>query len=355
MSFQHPGTAGGRKAATRSSHPAASLLARGCTAALMALVLGACARDRLPMLDPVGSVGEAETGLFYISVGVMLLIIVPVILITLWFAWRYRASSSKDAYDPTFTNSPIISKVTIFIPLVTIAILGTISWIYTHRLDPYRPMPGAGTPYEIQAISLDYKWLFIYPEEGVATINELVAPTGRPVTLRLTSDPMMTAIFIPGLISQIYAMPGMETRANFLARKPGVRQGANAMYSGPGFEYQRFKTRLVTPDEFQGWVASVKQGQASGGKNVGALDWAGFQALLPQTTHNPVTYYASVEPDLFARDVRKYMPHYQMKPLPDRTQFDQGLLSAPTDAGHAAHAAAPAHTMTATAATRQER
>ena len=326
MLFVRLGTLRGSRSAVLWAARKRILLARACLAA-SALLLAGC--SRMPMLNPVGTVGEDETRLFYLAVGVMLSIIVPVILLTLWFAWRYRASSGKRGYDPEFTESPIISKVTLFVPLLTISVLGALTWIYTHRLDPYRPLPGHQSPYEIQAISLDYKWLFIYPEEGVATINELVAPTGRPVTLRMTSDPMMTSIFIPGLISQIYTMPGMETRANFMVHAPTERQGANGMYSGPGFEYQRFKTRLVSPDDFHSWVASVKQGNGNSEKHDALLDWAKFNALLPQSTVNPVTYFASVEPDLFARAVRKYMPHYQMNPLPDRAEFDNGMLSAP--------------------------
>ena len=348
MSFERMHEAGGDKPAARWAvrMPRAG---RTAVATLAWLALAGCAGGRMPMLDPAGSVGEAEARLFYLSVGVMLMIIVPVILITLWFAWRYRASSSKDAYDPKFSSSSIIGRITLFVPLLTIAFLGSINWVYTHRLDPYRPMPGKGAPYEIQAISLDYKWLFIYPEEGVATINELVAPTGRPITLRMTSDPMMTAIFIPGLISQIYTMPGMETRANFQADTPVVRQGANAMYSGPGFEYQRFKARLVSPEDFRRWVAALKQGQG-GEKQVAVLDWAGFQALLSPSTDNPVTHYASVEAGLFSRAVRKYMPHYRMKPLPNRSEFDRGTPPTPAGAGAHEHAA-----MAAIQTTRQER
>ncbi len=349
MGFKHLGIHGGRKFVVARSHQSRSTLAGACPALLMLILLGGCSRDRIPMLNPVGAVGEAEAELFYLSVGVMSAIIVPVILVTLWFAWRYRASSRNDAYDPKFSDSSAISKVTLLVPVLTIAVLGALNWVYTHRLDPYRPMPGNDAPYEIQVISLDYKWLFIYPEEGVATINELVAPTGRAVTLRMTSDPMMTAIFIPGLISQIYTMPGMETRANFLAEKPVARQGANAMYSGPGFEYQRFTARVVPPDEFQGWVQALKRGRGGSAKQAALLDWATFETLTPQSTDNPVTYYASVEPDLFAKAVRKYMPHYTMKPLPDRAQFDQGMQSASASAGThdapamTAHAADRAH------------
>ena len=344
------------KAARRMRRPV-----RSCLASAALLLLAGCSTQRMPILNPTGSVGEAEARLFYLAVGVMLLIIVPVMLGTLWLAWHYRASSRKHDYDPEFDDSPVINKVTLFVPLFTIAILGSLTWVYTHRLDPYRPMPGDQRPYEIQAISFDYKWAFIYPEEGIATLNELVAPVGRPVTLRMTSDPMMTSIFIPGLISQIYAMPGMETRANFMAEQTAVKQGANAMYSGPGFEYQRFKTRLVTPEEFSAWVASVKQGRSEGAKPLPMFDWAQYQALLPQSTDTPVTHYARIDPEIFSKSVRKYMPHYRLQPLPDRVQFDAGMQSAPAgaqapspEAPHAAHSAAM-HRAAASNPTQEER
>ena len=292
---------------------------------LAALALMGCAKNNMPILNPVGAVGEAEASVFYMSVIVMAAIGIPVILATLWIAWRYRASSNPSDYDADFDDSPVIHQVTLFVPLFTITILGAITWVYTHRLDPYRPLAGDERPYEIQAISLNYKWLFIYPEEGIATVNELVAPTGRPVTLRMTSDPMMTAIFIPGLISQMYTMPGMESRANFLADKQTIIQGSNAMYSGPGFEYQRFKTHLVAPEKFSSWVASIKVGQGGAPMNKANLDMSGYVALTAPTTDTPITYYAAVDPTLFTQVVRKYMPEYRLNPLPTREEFDNGI------------------------------
>ncbi len=287
-------------------------------------MLAGCGKDSMPILNPVGEVARDEASVFYMSVIVMLVIIVPVMIGTLWIAWRYRASSNHDDFDPEFDDSPIIHQVTLFVPLFTIGILSAITWVYTHKLDPYRPLEGDKPPYEIQAVSLDYKWLFIYPEEGIATVNELVAPTNRPVTLRLTADPMMTSIFIPGLISQIYTMPGMETKANFLADKEAVLQGANAMYSGPGFEYQRFKTRLINPDRFENWVGAVKQGSSDAPSQAQMLDKSVYLTLTPQSTDNPVTHYSAIEPGLFTHIVRKYMPGYVMNPLPTKEQYDSG-------------------------------
>ena len=233
--------------------------ARAIGLALLLPALAACSRANMPMLNPVGDVTETILELLTISTVVMLAIVVPVIAGALWIAWRYRDRPDHAGYDPKFDHSPVIDKVTFYVPLLTIAVLGSLTWIYTHKLDPYKVRPGGdtSTPYEIFAVALDYKWLFIYPSAGVATVNELVAPIDRPVTIRITSDPMMTSLFIPSLVSQIYAMPGMETRANFMAPVAAELDGANAMYSGPEFYRQRFKTRLVAQPAFDEWLAKV--------------------------------------------------------------------------------------------------
>ncbi len=296
---------------------------------LLPLLLSSCSKANMPMLNPVGEVAESEYELLVISTLIMACIIVPVIIGTLWIAWRYRASRDASDYDPEFEESKPINMLTLFVPLLTILALGTVTWIYTHRLDPYRPLVGDEKPYEIQAVSLDYKWLFIYPEEGVATVNQLVAPTERAVTIRITSDPMMTSIFIPAIISQIYAMPGMETRANFMAPEPTVLQGANAMYSGPGFSKQRFLMHLLTPEEFQAWANNV--GSASnviGDAEVtqeARLDFERYEQLVERTEGYPITYFSSAEPELFSRIVQKYMPHYTMKPLKTTEEYDKEL------------------------------
>lgn len=297
----------------------------GAAAGGLLLAAGGCSPVSMPILNPQGHVGKTEYELFVMVVTVMAVVLLPVIVGILWIAWHYRSSTPRDDYDPDFTSSKLISGVTLFVPLCTIAVLATINWIYTHKLDPYRPLGGAEQPYEIQAVSLDFKWLFIYPEAGIATVNQLVAPTGRPVTIRITSDPMMTSIFIPGLISQIYAMPGMETRANFLADTPDQREGANAQYSGPGFDKQRFITHILEPAAFAEWTKGVAEGKSLQGageaKIEDTLDMARYKQLSKRTASEPITYFKAVSPDLFEGVVRQYMPHYHMNPLPTAASY----------------------------------
>jgi len=293
--------------------------------------LSACSVEKMPMLNPAGEVGELEFELLVMTTLIMAAIVIPVILLTLWIAWRYRASANHSDYDPEFDNSKIITAVTIFVPLITIAILGGITWVYTHKLDPYRPV-GEGRPYEIQAISLDYKWLFIYPKEGVATLNELVAPVGKPITIRITSDPMMTSIFIPGLISQIYAMPGMESRANFMVERPVEFEGSNAMYSGPGFETQRFKTHVLNQSDFDAWVAS--KAPYKGGKSEETLDFARYKKLTVRSTNEPIHFFSSIETNLFEKVIQAYMPEYRMKKLLSKKEYDTGVVSHSEMGGH---------------------
>ncbi len=298
---------------------------RGFVVGAILFTTTGCSRVSMPMLNPEGYVGRSGLELLVITTVIMALVIVPVIAGTLWIAWRYRSSAGRTDYDPDFTDSKLISGVTIFVPLITIAALGTMTWIYTHRLDPYRPLGTTERPYEIQAVSLDYKWLFIYPEAGVATINQLVAPSGQPVTIRITSDPMMTSIFIPGLINQIYAMPGMETRANFLADNPEQREGANAMYSGPGFEHQRFITHILAPDDFAAWAKGAAEGKSLEGAEAAKveekLDMAYYKKLVVRSNDVPITYFKSIDADLFQDIVRLYMPQYQMSSLPTGAEY----------------------------------
>ncbi len=292
-----------------------------------ALILAGCSREKFPILNPNGYVGEMEFQLLWVTLLIMAAIVIPVIILTFWVLWRYRASADAN-YDPDFDHSPVISAVTIFVPFATIAGLGWANWDYTHSLDPYRPLGKEQTPYEIDAISLDYKWLFIYPEDGLATVNELVAPVDTPVTIRVTSDPVMTSIFIPGLISQIYAMPGSETRSNFLATEPRVMDGANAQFNGPDFANQRFKTHLLTKEDFKSWVEAAKTGkplaESPGFVFEPVMSFERYQTLAKQSPSEPIMYFGNVEPNLFEKIVRIYSPHYQMNPLPTEVQYVNG-------------------------------
>ncbi len=291
--------------------------------------LSACIQEKMPILNPNGHVGELEKDLMIATLIIMAVIVIPVMLLTFWMAWRYRAGSGA-TYDPDFHDSKLIEGITLFVPLITIVVLGWATWSYTHSLDPYRPLGGTKKPYEINAVSLDHKWLFIYPEEGVATVNQLAAPVGHPVTIRLTSDPMMTSIFVPGLLSQIYAMPGMESRANFLAERAEVMDGTNAMFSGPGYSRQRFKTHLLEPDQFAAWVENVRSGQlppdAADAKAEPILDMARYQELVKRTESEPIMYFASAEGNMFEKIVQIYSPNYKANPLPTEMEFRTGQM-----------------------------
>ncbi|ROU06279.1 ubiquinol oxidase subunit II [Lysobacter enzymogenes] len=281
----------------RAIHRASAL------AAVVAATLTGCAASRMPILNPVGPVAQKQTELLLIATVTMLLIVVPIILATLWVIWRYRASTHNPDYDPEFTSSRTLGAIVLFVPLITVASIGAITWFSTHDLDPYKPIPGKQPPLEIQAIGLDFKWLFIYPEQGVATVNDLTVPVDRPVTIRLSSDPMMTSLFVPGLVTQIYAMPGMETRTNFLADRAIELQGRNGNYSGLGFSHQRFKVRVVADAAFDRWLRD----QAASPRT---LDRAAYDELIKPSDGYPVTAYGRAEPGLFAEVIKKYSPRH---------------------------------------------
>ncbi len=263
------------------------------------LSLTGCTASRMPILDPVGPVAQQQAELLLIATGIMLLIVIPIILATLWVVWRYRASRRAPDYDPEFTSSRTLGAIVLFVPLITVAAVGAITWFSTHDLDPYKPIASEQPPLEIQAIGLDFKWLFIYPGQGVATVNDLTVPVDRPVTIRLSSDPMMTSLFVPGLITQIYAMPGMETRTNFLADRPVELQGRNGNYSGLGFSHQHFKVRAVAAEEFGHWLGRVAASPER-------LDRTAYERLAKPSDGYPVTAYGHAQPGLFAEVIGKY-------------------------------------------------
>lgn len=194
----------------------------------MALLAGACDLRRAAVLDPKGPVALAERDLLFDAFSVMMIVIVPVIILTLWFAWRYRASNTNAQYAPAWANSAKIDAVVWLIPAAIVIALGVLLWRSTYKLDPYRPLEAAGAPLEVQVVAQDWKWLFIYPEQGIAVVNQLAFPAGRPVSLRITSDTVMNSFYVPQLAGQIYAMAGMQTRLQLLADQPGKFVGRNS-------------------------------------------------------------------------------------------------------------------------------
>jgi len=275
-----------------------SLFLRRLTLALPLLFLAGC---KTVVMNPSGDVARQQASLIEVSTGLMLLIIVPVIFLTLFFAWRYRKNNTKAKYDPEWDHSTQLELVIWGAPLLIIIALGAITWISTHLLDPYRPLaridkdrPIAADvkPMVVEVVALDWKWLFIYPEQGIATVNELYTPTDVPVQFKITSSAVMNSFYIPALAGQIYAMPGMETKLHAVMNKEGVYDGFSANYSGAGFSHMRFKYHGVSEQGFNDWVAKVK---ASGS----ALNKTAYLDLEKPSEKEPVRYYASVEPTLY--------------------------------------------------------
>jgi cytochrome o ubiquinol oxidase subunit 2 len=265
----------------------------------LALLAGACDLKRAPVLDPKGPIALAERDLLFDAFYVMMLVIVPIIILTLWFAWRYRASNTKAKYTPTWANSVTIDAITWLIPAVIVIAVAVLLWRSTHRLDPYRPLESKEPPFDVQVVAQDWKWLFIYPEQGIAVVNQLAFPAGRPVSLRITSDTVMNSFYVPQLAGQIYAMAGMQTRLQMLADQPGKFVGRNSQYSGGGYSEQHFEVLAMTPADFDAWVARAKQSGR-------ALDAAAYTALAAKSRANPITYYSTVEPKLFDSIIDKY-------------------------------------------------
>lgn len=264
-----------------------------------ALLAGGCDLSNAPVLDPKGPIALAERDLLFTAVVLMLIVVIPVFVMTFLFAWRYRASNTKARYTPDWTYSVAVDAVVWLVPAAIVIALGTLLWRNTHKLDPYRPIDPSVQPLQVEVVAQDWKWLFIYPAQGIAVVNQLVFPSGTPLSLRITSDTVMNSFYIPALGGQIYAMAGMQTRLHLLADAPGRFTGRNIQYSGSGFADQHFEAMATSPDEFNAWVAKVKQSPDK-------LDVAGYRALAVRSMGHPVTYYSAVAPGLFDTIIAKY-------------------------------------------------
>jgi cytochrome o ubiquinol oxidase subunit 2 len=268
---------------------------RLCVVAPLALLLTAC---HWAVLDPRGPVGQANRTILIDSLAIMLAIGVPTILATFAFAWWFRASNTRARYRPDWEFSGAIELVVWAIPAMVIILLGGVAWIGSHELDPGKPLSEREAPVDIQVISLDWKWLFIYPQEGIASVNQLVVPAGVPLRFSLTSASVWNVFFVPQLGSMIYTMNGMRTQVNLKADEIGTLQGLSAHFSGDGFSDMQFAVRAVTADEFAAWVKATR--------GVGpTLDGAAYTALARQSTNLPPSTFGAVTPELFAQVVRQ--------------------------------------------------
>src|SRR6202043_4037529 len=230
------------------------------------------------VLNPQGPVGIADKTIMIDSLAIMLAIVVPTVAATLGFAWWFRASNTRAIYWPDWEYSGRIELIVWSIPLLTVILLGGVAWIGSHDLDPAKPLASDTPPLEIQGVSLDWKWLFIYPSQRVASVNRLVVPAGVPIHFSLTSGSVMSAFFIPQLGSMIYTMNGMRTQLNLQADQPGTFHGLASHYSGDGFSDMHFDVRAVPPDRFAAWI--------EGTRNTGpTLDSTSYTALARQSVN----------------------------------------------------------------------
>lgn len=262
---------------------------RLAASAVFAIVPGVCTAS---VLDPVGPVGIAERTILLDSLAIMLAIVVPTIVATLAFAYWYRASNSRARYMGEWAYSGRLELIVWAIPALVVLFLGGIAWLSSHRLDPAQPLDSPNRPLEIQVVSLDWRWLFIYPEQNVASINELVVPVGVPLHLRITSATVMNVFFVPRLGSEIYCMNGMVTQLNLQADRAGTYPGLSANFSGDGFSGMHFEVRAGTAQEFADWVAAARRANAS-------LDDAAYGQLRRQSEDARIYAYRQVRSGLF--------------------------------------------------------
>ena len=268
------------------------------TVIIAPIVLTAC---QPAVLDPQGIIGIAEKTILIDSVAIMLAIVIPTIAATFAFAWWFRASNTRARYLPNFAYSGRIELIIWSIPLLTIILLGGVAWIGSHDLDPAKPLASTTPPLEVQVVSLDWKWLFIYPEQRVASVNQLVVPAGVPVHFSLTSASVMNAFFVPQLGSMIYTMNGMMTQLNLQADAPGTFRGLSSHYSGDGFADMHFEVQAVPADGFAAWIDAAR-------KTGPTLDPASYTTLAKQSIGTAPFTFRSADPTLFQQIVAQKLP-----------------------------------------------
>jgi cytochrome o ubiquinol oxidase subunit II len=250
------------------------------------------------VLDPQGPIAAAERTILYNATSIMLVVVVPVIVLILVFAWWYRASNTRATYQPTWAESGRIEFVVWSIPAMVIMLLAAVAWTGSHDLDPARKLPSRLKPVRIEVVSLDWKWLFIYPDFRVATLNQVMVPAGVPIEFELTSAHVMDAFWVPQLGGQVYTMPGMTTTINLLAEHPGDYAGLSSNFSGDGFSDMRFVVHAVPAGSFPGWLASA----ATNGE---ALDSGVYSQLTRIESDVSIKTYGGVERGLFERIERE--------------------------------------------------
>jgi cytochrome o ubiquinol oxidase subunit 2 len=278
------------------------LIAVGLAAVLWVLSQGV----DIPLLDPKGLIALKEKNLIITAVLLMLIVVIPVYILTFLIAWKYRADNTSAAYTPEHDHDLRIEIFWWAVPITIICILGVITWKSTHDLDPFRPLDSTVKPLKVQVIALNWKWLFIYPEQGIATVNFLQFPENTPINFEITGDSPMNSFWIPALGSQIYAMAGMSTKLHLIADGIGSYDGLSANFSGEGFSGMKFVAQSVSHEDFDQWVLSMQQIPS-------ILDTHEYARLAAPSSNLPASYYGSVDLGLYNTVVLKYMsPHTSM-------------------------------------------
>lgn len=289
---------GRKESAVFLPRAAMSRFAKFLSVSLLAPFLAGC---NAVVMAPAGDIAVQQRDLIIIATVLMLLIIIPVMVLVVLFARKYRVSNTEAEYEPDWHHSTRLELVIWSAPLAIIICLGAVTWVSTHLLDPYRelgrlgpdrPVPANTEPLEVEVVALDWKWMFIYPQYDIATVNELVVPVDRPISFRLTASTVMNSFYIPAMAGMIYAMPGMQTRLHGVINNPGEYKGIAAHYSGHGFSGMHFVTKGVSDAEFDTWVGDVK----------GSPDMLNRQRYLEvekPSEHVPVMHFAGVESGLY--------------------------------------------------------
>jgi cytochrome o ubiquinol oxidase subunit 2 len=254
----------------------------------------------VPVLQPKGLIANQERDLIVLTVGLGLVVVIPVFVMLFFIAWKYRASNTKAVYQPDFAGHRGIEALWWGIPIMIIIVLAVITTFATHALDPFRPIESSVKPIRIQVIALDWKWLFIYPDQGIATLNYLNIPNGTPVNLTITSDAPMNSFWVPALAGQVYAMSGMSTQLHMMADGSGSYKGASANISGKGFADMRFSVNSMSESDFMAWTK-----RAAASNNVLSADT--YDMLSQPSQNNPDTMYRLNDSSLYNDTVMKYM------------------------------------------------
>jgi cytochrome o ubiquinol oxidase subunit 2 len=257
-------------------------------------------RHPMVVLNPAGVVAYKERNLIYVALALSTIVVIPVFILLFGFAWKYRESNHKAKYQPNWDHNRTAETIWWVMPVLLISVLGVIAWNSSHDLDPYKALVSDKQPLQVQVVALDWKWLFIYPQQHIASVNFIQFPVNTPINYTITSDAPMNSLWIPALGGQVYAMTGMSTQLHLMANKIGDFEGSSANISGKGFAGMKFIARSSSATDFDQWVASIK-------RTPSVLDQAGYAALAQPSESNPASFYGSISDNIYDSVIMKYM------------------------------------------------